>query len=337
MNVEDVIREARAGRFRPVHVLTGTERFLLERAVKLLHRAVTGDGPPGFNHDVFHGKGLDAKQVVRAANTVPMLATARFVLVRDLDEMDAEQLDVLAAYIERPSPTTCLVLLADKLDGRTRLAKAARKHGVLTEANELRGTAVRDFAIREARERGHSLAPEAADALVDAIGSDLAVLDDALERLSLYVGAAQPITLGAVEACVTRVRVDTIWSLVDAVTARDARTALRSARSMLEDRESPVRILNMVSRQLRIVARMREALARGLRGPDAAKAAGAPPFKARDLEQNARRFDDAALAAAFRILADADLALKGSRVPPEISVEHAVGALCSVTTTSHRR
>jgi DNA polymerase-3 subunit delta len=328
VDIEQVIREARAGRFRPVHVLTGSERFLLERAVKLLHRAAVGEGPTGFNDDVFHGKGLDAQRVVRAANTMPMMAAARFVLVRDLEELDAAQLDVLAAYLEQPSPTTCVVLMAEKLDGRTRFARAAHKLGVLTEAKELKGAAVRDFAVREARERGHALAPDAADALVDATGSDLAALDDALERLSLYVGAAQPIPLSAVEACITRVRVDTIWSLVDAVAARDARTALRSARSLLGDREPPLRILAMVSRQLRTVARMREALAQGLRGPEAAKAAGAPPFKARDLEQSARRFDDAALASAFRVLADTDLALKGSRVPPEMTLEGAVVALC---------
>ena len=44
--------------------------------------------------------------------------------------------------------------------------------------------------------------------------TDLSAIDDALERLSLYVGEGQAITLAAVEACVARVRVETIclWS-----------------------------------------------------------------------------------------------------------------------------
>lgn len=335
MEIDELIREARAGRFRPVHVITGTERFLVERAVRLLKAASVGDGPRGFNDDIFHGKGVLAQSVVRAAKTMPMMAPARFVLVRDAEDIAPAELDQLATYLGEPSPSTCLVVTAEKLDGRTRFAKVAQKCGGLTEVRELKGGALRDFALRETKERGHALAHDAADTLVDSIGTDLSALDDAIERLSLYVGAGQPIPVEAVEACITRVRVDTVWSLVDAVGARDGRTAIRATRSLLADREPPLKILALLVRQLRMIGKMRDALAQGLRGPDATKAAGAPPFKARELEASAKRFNGAELAAAFRVLAETDLALKGSRVPPEITLEAAVLALCGVARLRH--
>jgi DNA polymerase-3 subunit delta len=85
----------------------------------------------------------------------------------------------------------------------------------------------------------------------------------------------------------------------------------------------------MVTRQLRIVAKMREALASGLRDKDAALAAGAPPFKGRELTESARRFTMRELTAAFTILAEADLAFKGSRRPPERILEEAILTLCA--------
>lgn len=331
MEIDEVIREARAGRFRPVHVLTGTERFLIERAVRLLKVASVGEGPRGFNDDVFHGKGVKAQAVISAARTMPMMASARFVLVRDVEDLVAAELDQLATYVGDPSPSTCLVITAEKLDGRTRFAKVAQKSGALTDTRELKGVALRDFALRETKERGHALASDAADALVDAIGADLSALDDAIERVSLYVGAGKPIALESVEACITRVRVDTVWSLVDSVAARDGRMAIQATRSLLADREPPLKILALLARQLRMVGKMRDALAQGLRGPDATKYAGAPPFKARDLEASAKRFNADELAAAFRVLAETDLALKGSRVPPEVTLEAAVLALCGAS------
>ena len=84
----------------------------------------------------------------------------------------------------------------------------------------------------------------------------------------------------------------------------------------------------MVARQLRMVARMRQALASGLRGADAAKEAGAPPFKARDLTASARRFRAAELSEAFSILATADQALKGSKRQPDLVLEEALVRLC---------
>jgi len=62
---------------------------------------------------------------------------------------------------------------------------------------------------------------------------------------------------------------------------------------------------------------------------DATRAAGAPPFKARELTTAAKRFGEAELARAFRVLAETDLALKGSRRPPDVVLQSALLELTS--------
>src|SRR5262245_45755799 len=142
MDIQTVIEGARAGRYAPVHVLVGTERFLIERAIALLKHAAVGESIPGFNDDILHGDSTTANAILHAAKTLPMLAKARYVLVRDVDAMDNAELDVLAAYLDSPSPSTCLVLCAEKIDGRTRLARAAKDGDFLAEAMPLKGHAV---------------------------------------------------------------------------------------------------------------------------------------------------------------------------------------------------
>ncbi|HJL19519.1 MAG TPA: DNA polymerase III subunit delta [Sandaracinaceae bacterium LLY-WYZ-13_1] len=329
-DIFELVERARTGSFDPVHVLVGSERFLIERAVGLLRRASLGDGPAGFNDDLFHGSAqLDGERVVSAARTLPMMASARFVLVRDVDGAPAKTLERLATYVAEPAESTCLVLTAEKLHGQSKLVKAAKKAKALWDAKPLKGGALRRFANAEAERRGHALTGPAAEALIEALGDDLAALDDAVERLSLYVGAGQRIDPAAVQACVSRIAADSIWTLVDAVGMRDTRRALGAASSLLADREPPLRILAMVARQLRIVAKMREALASGKRGKEATQEAGAPPFKARELTESARRFTARQLGTAFATLADADLALKGSKRPPERVLEEAILQLCT--------
>lgn len=313
----------------PVCVITGGERVLSERAIDALRTYVVGDGPSGFNDDVFQGQGLSAQTLMAAARTLPMMAARRFVLVRGLDAMPASELEALIPYLQKPSPETTLVMVGEKVDGRSKFAKAAREAGYWFEAEPPRPADMPQIAVREARARGHALHPSAAQALADALGADLSALDDAIERLSLFVGEGAPILLEHVEQCVAHVRIDSIWSLVDAVSARDAKTALASAASLLSDREPPLRILALVVRQLRAVAKMRDALASGLKPQEAAQKAGVPPFKARDLANAVRRFDDQKLARAFRLIAEADLALKGSKVPGPRVLERTLLALCS--------
>jgi len=328
-SLNDVAKRASNGSLEPVYVLVGTERLLIERAVDAVRSAVDSMGAPGFNVEVFDGKGLDAARVISAARTLPMMADTRFVLLRHVDAMTPTEQTNLAEYLDDPSDTTCFIVTAAKLDGRGKLAKAAKKKGYLVEAKPLRGRELREFIRAEATAREHNIAPQAIEALLDAVGDDLAAIDDAMERLSLFVGAGQRIDAEAVMACVTRIRVESIWSLVDAIGLKDRRKGIAAAQSLLDDREPPLRLLAMVARQLRIVARMREALSEGLRPQEAAKRAGAPPFKAGDLTESARRFTADSLGEAFALIAETDRALKSSKRPPDVILQDAVLELCA--------
>lgn len=328
-SLHDVTARAAKGPLEPVYLLVGTEGLLVERAVNALRNAVDSKGVPGFNVEVFDGKGLDAARVISAARTLPMMAETRFVLLRHVDAMTPTEQTHLAAYLDDPSDSTCLVLTGTKLDGRAKLAKLAKKKGYLVETKSLRGRELREFVGAEATSRQHKIMPQAVEALVDAVGDDLAAIDDALERLSLFVGAGQRIDAEAVTMCVTRIRVESVWSLVDAIGLKDRRKGIAAAQSLLDDREPPLRLLAMVARQLRMVARMREALSEGLRPQDAAKRAGAPPFKAADLTESARRFTADSLGDAFALIAETDKALKSSKRPPDVILQDAVLELCA--------
>lgn len=327
--IQDLLSDARAGKWKPVHVLVGSETFLAERAVGLLKKATVGEGPRGFNDDLFHGAaGVSAGKIVGAARTLPMMAAARFVLVRSADDLPNEELDVLAAYVAAPSPSTCLVLVAEKIDGKTKLAKAAKASGAWIGVDAIKGDILKRFAAGEAKRRGSPLEPQALSQLIDAVGGELATLDDAIERLSLYVGKGKPIDAAAVDAVVERSRVETVWALVDAISARRTKVAMEAVGSLLADREEPLRVLGMVSRQMKMVAKMKDALDDGASLDEATRAAGAPPFKAQAMGDAARKFKKADLFRAFTLLSETDVALKGSKRSREVVLEECVLKLC---------
>lgn len=327
-DIQSLLGDARRGKWDPVLVLVGSETFLIERAVRLLRKATVGDGPRGFNDDLFHGTGLQGARVAASARTLPMMASARFVLVRGAHDAPAAELDALAGYVADPSPSTCFVITAEKIDGKTKLAKAAKASGAWLSVEPLKGGLLERFASGEAKRRGHAFDGPAMAAFLDATGNDLAAIDDGVERLSLYVGEGRSIDREAVENVITRVRVDTIWSLVDAIALKRTKVALEASLSMLADREPPLRILAMVARQVRMVAKMKTALEDGMSQAEAVKAAGAAPFKARELADSAKKFSDSDLRRALVLLRDADVALKGSKREPEIVMEETVLALC---------
>ena len=219
-----------------------------------------------------------------------MMADMRLVLLRHVDAMTPTEQTNLADYLDDPSESTCFVLTATKLDGRAKLAKAAKKKGYLIDAKPLRGRELREF-IRGGGDGPRTPHRPASDRSPARCRGRRPRRDRRRDGAVVTVRRRRAAhRRRRRDECVTRIRVESIWSLVDAIGLKDRRKGIAAAQSLLDDREPPLRLLAMVARQLRIVARMREALSEGLRPQDAAKRAGAPPFKAGDLTESARQF-----------------------------------------------
>jgi DNA polymerase III subunit delta len=256
-----------------------------------------------------------------------MMAKRRLVVGKGIDELKAEQLELLPAYVEDPNPSTCLVLLAEKVDVRLRAFSALRKAGFLHVFAPLRDQALAGWLRTEARARNITLDGEAAQALAQLAGPELGRLSQALEQLALYAGPGRPITLDDVEDLVAETRQRSIFELTKAIGAGEVTRALALLANMFRNREAPLRIEFMLAPQLRQPCRPKELSAAGAARPEIAAAVGINPYFLDDVLVPARRMSVAALAAAFERLYQADKAIKSSRVDPELVVSRLVQAL----------
>jgi DNA polymerase-3 subunit delta len=246
----------------------------------------------------------------------------------DGEQRPSEALDRLAEYAKSPSPSTTLVLVANKLDARRRLATLARKEGFLVLCEPLARQELPGFVERSISERGSRVAPGVADLIAELAGPELAAVADAVERVTLFVAAGGEVTEDAVAECIVRLRPTTVWELVGAVGRRDVGAALRALHGVYDPQDRGLRLVGLLAWSTRQLLRFEAASRAGLPPPEAAKRAGAPPFKARELADQVRRFPRADLERWLEVLAGLDLALKGgSKRPPQAVLEHAIIAL----------
>ena len=187
----DLLRAIERGEIAPIYCLHGPERFLVDRTVAALRRKILGASAgdsSGLNCELFDLKEVALVEVLAAARTLPMFAKQRLVIARGLEQVKADGLEPLTAYAAHPNPSTCLVLLAEKIDGRLRAFLALRKAGYLHEFARLKDRELGPFIAREAKTRGMTIDSDAAEALASAAGPDLGRLMQALEQLEIYVG-----------------------------------------------------------------------------------------------------------------------------------------------------
>lgn len=323
MDIDDVATEIAAGKLRLAYVLVGAERYRIDRALAAIKAEAVDPATAAWSTDVFFGKESTGPRIAAAARTGPMMGRRRLVLVRDADELDAEEQDAIASLVLDPCPTTTLVILACKLDGRRKLAQAAKKAGALFDAAPIPERQVGTWVTRLARSLGHPIDPAAAAALVEHCGADLSLLDDAVTRLSLFVGPNEPISTAAIDACIAPLRSGSVFELIDAVGRRQKKTALSLLGQLLDAREPALRILWWMARHVRQLVVAREA-PRG----ELPSRLGVPPFIADKIADQARGFDSATLQNAVLVLARADLDLKSARRSERMILEEAVLRLC---------
>src|SRR3954454_14788109 len=179
----DIVAAIERGELDPIYCLHGAERYLLDRCLAAIRQAVLGSagGGASFNHDVFDLKETPMGRVVSTARTMPMMARRRLVIGKGVDDVKAPDLEPLLPYVQDPNPSTCLVLVGEKIDTRFKVFATLRKAGFLHDFPALRDRELTAWLPREARARKVSLNAYAAGALAEIAGPDLGRLSQALE------------------------------------------------------------------------------------------------------------------------------------------------------------
>lgn len=310
----------------PVLLVCGTERFLVNRALDAVKAAVLDPSTRDFNFDLIDGKDATPARILGAARTLPMMARRRLVLVRDLDELPAAELAGLLDYVASPVPETCLCLVAEKPDQRTRFFLALKKHGLVVKLDPLSDRQIPAFLKAEATRQKVRLQPGAVERIAEEVGADLGQLCDALDRLANYVPAGAAIGVEDVEAVVATTRQHSVYELVDAVGAGNRAQALALLAGILAAREPALKLVALLLRQVR---QLWVTCAMGRCGAqELAAALGVSPYVAGRLQERARPLTPARLREMHEQIFLMDRALKSSKVEDARLMEALVLRLC---------
>jgi DNA polymerase III subunit delta len=318
----------RGGAPDPVYYLHGEEDELKDEAVRgLLDRAVE-PALRDFNVDVRSAGDLSPEALHALVNTPPMLAERRAVVLRGVEQLrkKSKARDALLDYLANPSPSTMLVLIQAG-DGEAESDLATRATTVMVD--RLSPERVPGWIAHAAGRLQLTLAPEAVELLIAAVGNDLGALSQELAKLAALAGG-RTATADDVTALVGVRHGETLDDLVDAALTRDGPRAGRLVEPVLEQAGmSGVRVVTALGTALIGTTLARAELDRGASPARAADAVfqhllSARPFglgSYRDVAARwarwAGRWREPELRRALRAALDADRALKTTTVTEE--------------------
>lgn len=277
----------------PIYVLVGPEGLLVREAEESVRVAIASGPTAAFNHTVLTAGEEGATSFSAIAATVPMMAARRLVVIRQIQDANAELMDALLAYAAAPVPSTVLVVSGEKMpaasggvDRGIRFTNAAKKVGFVLKLDG-EGVDPVALAVSRAKDLGAKMEPDAARRIVEMTGGELALVVADAEKCASFVGSGGVVTRAVVEEVCHEVAEADVWGLTDAIIARDVDRGLEALHRLLEDGEAPHRLLASVAWQLRQVLVLQDAIRRGI--PDREANVRMPPAKLRAVREQVQR------------------------------------------------
>ncbi|MDQ3766811.1 MAG: DNA polymerase III subunit delta, partial [Actinomycetota bacterium] len=289
--------------------------FLAEEALEML-RAQEGTDPLA---EVSLDAGVDPAELLTILGTASLLGGRRLVIVRDAHGLKKNQATALASYLESPSPSSVLALIAT---GRTPVDSVVRKTGEVIALEAPRGRRLVGWIRARAREQGLKVDDRAAWGLLDSVGGGLRGLSSALAQLSAALGPGARVGAEEVQRLFPRLADQRIYAFTDGVGDRRLDVAMANLRRLLEQGEEPLVLFGALTGHLRRMLRAQEVADRGTRA--VSDAVGLPGWRAERLVKQVRGYRRDELVTAMGILADTDVELKGGDLPPGVALERAV-------------
>ena len=298
----------------PVYLITG-EEFLVTEALERVRRETASDPLSELSFEAR----TPGYELLNALTTSSLLGGLRLVVIYNAQDLLKEQVEVLTDYLDAPSPSSVLVLVAT---GRTKLDAKVKKAGAVVALDAPKGRRLVSWIRKRAGEHSIKIDERAAWALIDSVGSELRDLDGALRQLATGIDDAKIATAAHVKKAFPRAADQRIYTFTDAVGDRRLPLAMTNLKRLLDQGEEPLVIVGALTTQLRRMLRARRHAENGARAVE--DALGLPRWRAERLGKQARAYKESELMDAMGTLAATDLEIKGGDLGPGAALERAV-------------
>jgi DNA polymerase-3 subunit delta len=322
--------EIAQGPLPPVVLLCGDEEYLLEEAFRLFWEHATDLAMADFNRDLFYADEVSREDLFAQAASFPMMAERRLVVLRRCEKAPAALLADLAIYLERPSPSTCLLLLASSVDKRRKVWTRVAEIGSVYEFNPLSQDQLALWLEQACGRQGCALPPAQALRLAEQLGqAPLRMAGQEVDKLCLLAGEGNTIADADLATALGMEPDASSFDLVDAVLLGQTGRSLKILQSLLQQPDTAYTLVPLLSKSLGRCWFMRQLKEQGLSEEQIAGKLNQRDWLVRKSLQQSRGWSLARLEEALVLLLQTDMGLKGdSAYPPAQLLFQVVVRLC---------
>lgn len=331
MNAKQFLSGLKAGPEAGGYIFLGPETYIARQLIAAAEDAWLSPGTRDFNMVRLSGGELEPETLAGQVTSQPFMSDIRVVHITSLNELPAGKEEGIAGALKQKAAATVLLIEADQLDRRRKLADWLIKNCVVVECPSLKESEATAWTQAQLEKRGLRFETGVPAEIVRRVGTDLHTLESEIEKLALYCGSdGREIRRSDCAEIVPARPEDQVFGLLDAVGSRDLRGGLAKLQSLLEAGQPESLILYMMAKHMRQVYLARYLGGHGAGRAEIGKALGLRyDFQVRKVIEQSRLSSEEQLRGALRRLRDGDAAIKSGSREPRVELELVLLDLCS--------
>ncbi|WP_044642333.1 DNA polymerase III subunit delta [Risungbinella massiliensis] len=325
--LHDVIADWKKGKRPPVLFFYGTEMFQMDQAIEYLREELTNKGWEVTSFDL---EETSVQQLIMEADSSSLFSEQKMMIGRNANFLTSQRSkhaaihepEALITYLADPNPDYLVVftVVTDKLDKRKKVVKELEKKAQVYRFDPLKGTQLAQWTFQRFQQYEANIEKKALIRFVDLVGTDLRMLDTECQKVATYAQGSE-ITVEIVEELVPRTLEQNVFQLTEHIAKQNQAAAIRIWEDLMYQKEEPIKILALITRQIRLLLQVKLFSKKGWNEKEIAKELRMHPYPIKLAYQQGLRYQESQLKRSLQAAINTESEIKEGKIGRQIGVE----------------
>lgn len=277
-----------------------------------------------MNMSVFEGKTINSSQIIDSVEILPFMAEKRLTIVKNSELFTAgrkNDTELMYDYISNIPSTSCIIFVEDIVDKRNKLFKLMNSKKLAVEFSSLKENDLLTWIKKEFNKHNKRIDSKTGIYLLRIVGTSMEDLINEIGKLLDYSEERTNISTQDIDNICTKSLDAHIFELVKAMGYKKIDKALEIYSNLILLKEPPIKILTMLTRQIRLILQVKNLYEQGSSPKEIALNIKQPFFVVNDCIKQAQLFSENKLIAAFEDCLETDIAGKTGKMDAKLAVE----------------
>lgn len=317
--MENVKKHVKEQQFKNIYLICGEEEYSKRNIKKMLSDAIVS-ADDNMNRSHYEGKNINYKEIIDLCETLPFFSERRLVILENTGCFE-KACDEILNYLPDLTETTYIVFVEEKIDKRSKMYKLVKDKGYVCECNRLNNDALMKWILTKIGRDNKKITRETMNYIIDTLGNDLEKISCEIEKLLCYTLNKDVIEIADVDAVCTPEITGKIFEMIDAMGNKNKEKALELYYDLLSQKEPPMRILFMLSRQFNIMLQIKELSDKRMSKKEIEEKLGMKGFVVSKTQGQLKNFTMKSIRNAIEKAIELEEAIKNGNINEKVAVE----------------